>query len=328
MRVFISSTVYDLLDVRAEVADLLRSLGIAPVLNEDTLSAFDVKLDRNSIATCLANVEACDEFIIILDQRYGGSLKDAGFDDFSATHLEYRHAVKHKKPIHFYVRDRLEGDYATWKRNKRNNGDGDEKVNLPWVKDRALLTLLAEHRDLDAKADTSNWFDLFTNSTDLKESIAKRLRNRVTPEQVTAAIARNQFPLFDVATELKFIQERGVGVHVNLIGQLKNVGGSPAFDFSVAWEDEEADSEQTIVAAQQSQTVGFGAVLDAQANTKKRRMTVTYTSAVGVNVTDVFEFVMEANYGRQFGVVGGGYLIDRKFSRTTTPMVEVIEPEE
>ena len=42
MRVFVSSTVFDLLDVRAEVAELLRDLGIAPVMSDEKLSDFAV----------------------------------------------------------------------------------------------------------------------------------------------------------------------------------------------------------------------------------------------------------------------------------------------
>ena len=56
MRIFVSSTVFDLLDVRAEIAELLRELGIAPVMSDDKLSDFDVKQDVNSIETCLLNV--------------------------------------------------------------------------------------------------------------------------------------------------------------------------------------------------------------------------------------------------------------------------------
>jgi hypothetical protein len=92
MRVFISSTAYDLLDVRAELASMLRSIGITPVLSDDKLSAFEVQPDKNSIETCLVNLRACDEAIFLLDRRYGSSLKGAGFDDVSATHLEYQTA--------------------------------------------------------------------------------------------------------------------------------------------------------------------------------------------------------------------------------------------
>ena len=119
MKVFISSTVFDLLDVRAEVADLLQSCGIKSVLSDDKLSDFTIQADKNSIETCLVNADACDEMIVILDKRYGPRLGKHGYDDVSATHLEYRHFLKTKRQVHFFVRDRLEGAHGIWKSNGR-----------------------------------------------------------------------------------------------------------------------------------------------------------------------------------------------------------------
>ena len=115
-KVFISSTVYDLLDIRAEVEQLLRDMRLVPVLSGSATSGFQPLADQNSIETCLANLRQCDAMIIILCQRYGPSLAPAGFPDLSATHLEYREAKNLGKPIHMYVRDRLEGDYGIVRR--------------------------------------------------------------------------------------------------------------------------------------------------------------------------------------------------------------------
>jgi hypothetical protein len=49
------------------------------------------------------------------------------FGKVSATHAEYIEARRHNKPIHFYVRDRLDGDFAAW----RKNGSKDDFVG-PW----------------------------------------------------------------------------------------------------------------------------------------------------------------------------------------------------
>src|SRR4051812_7537858 len=118
MRVFISSTAYDLIDIRAELFEYFKSLGIIPILSDNSLSDFTIEHNINSIETCLANVDRADEVVVILDKRYGPSLKSAGYDDVSATHLEFRRAIERRKPIHFFVRDRLEADFSIWKKNK------------------------------------------------------------------------------------------------------------------------------------------------------------------------------------------------------------------
>lgn len=71
MKIFISSTVYDLIDIRAEISALFELFGIASILSDDKLSDFQVRPDRNSIETCLVNVEKSDDVIVILDQRHG-----------------------------------------------------------------------------------------------------------------------------------------------------------------------------------------------------------------------------------------------------------------
>ena len=111
MKVFISSTCYDLLDLRAEVKEDLRDLGVAVLLSDQKDSEFLIpsSADMNSIEACLVNVRQADVMIVILSQRYGPNLGSL-FGDVSATHAEYNEARKLNKPIHFYVRDRLDAD--------------------------------------------------------------------------------------------------------------------------------------------------------------------------------------------------------------------------
>jgi hypothetical protein len=94
MKVFISSTVFDLIDVRAELEALIRDMGLSPVMSDSSTSDFSVKPDANSIETCLVNVRASDIMLVILSNRYGPSLEKAGFPALSATHLEYKEAIK------------------------------------------------------------------------------------------------------------------------------------------------------------------------------------------------------------------------------------------
>ena len=49
MNVFISSTCYDLIDLRSELEDFFRQSGLIPVLSDSLSSEFQVLPDRNSI---------------------------------------------------------------------------------------------------------------------------------------------------------------------------------------------------------------------------------------------------------------------------------------
>jgi hypothetical protein len=95
--IFISSTCYDLIDLRAELEDHIRDLGLLPVMSDRPTSEFEVDGYKDSITTCLENVRKCPTFLCILSNRYGPRLGKVGFEDVAATHLEYRAAREHKK---------------------------------------------------------------------------------------------------------------------------------------------------------------------------------------------------------------------------------------
>jgi hypothetical protein len=195
MRVFVSSTCYDLIDLRAELEAFFRQAGVEPVMSDSLISDFQVSPDQNSIETCLANIRTCEHFIIILSSRYGPTLDKAGYPEVSATHLEYLEAKKSEIPIHMYVRDRLEADFAIWKSN-RDKPD----LKLTWCRsttDRRVFELLEEHRKLERTAG-NNWLWVFRNSLELKERIRLDFRDALASAAVQALFSAGNLPLLEV----------------------------------------------------------------------------------------------------------------------------------
>jgi hypothetical protein len=221
MRVFICSTCYDLIDTRAELEAFLREAGVEPVLSDSLDSEFQVLPDRNSIETCLANVRNCDQFIMILSNRYGPSLKKAGFEDISATHLEYQTAIKQQMPVHVFVRDRLEGDYATWKANKKK-----PNLQLPWCEgkhNRRVFELLEEHRKLVGESRKNNWLYVFRDSTEIKRHLTKLFKEAFARSVAAKVAANGRVPFFEISAT--YI---GYNPHNHLVAfdmRIKNLGG-------------------------------------------------------------------------------------------------------
>jgi hypothetical protein len=201
MRVFICSTCYDLIDLRAELKEFFREAGVEPVLSDSLDSEFQVNPESNSIETCLANVRNCDAFVIILSNRYGPSLKSAGFDDVSATHLEYLEAVKYKKPIFMYVRDRLEADYSIWHKNKNT-----PNLKLLWCKesqDQRIFEVLKSHRELSNTKPKNNWFWMFKDSVELKQRLAKDFKEPFARAMVERLFSEGRIPCFEITGQVK-----------------------------------------------------------------------------------------------------------------------------
>ncbi|MBL6987593.1 MAG: DUF4062 domain-containing protein [Methylobacter sp.] len=316
MRVFISSTVYDLIDIRAELAEQLRAIGITPVLSDDKLSDFRVQHDVNSIETCLVNVESCDEFLLILDQRYGPTLEKFDYEKVSATHLEYQRAIEKKIPVRVYVRDRLEADFAIWKRNGRTSS-----VIFSWVKDIGLFELLDKHGGLEANPITSNWYSTFTSSIDLKAAITKHFEKRILPERLVDAIQNNVFPLFDIKVEATFLDTQvGVGDRFKFEIYLTNISRVPAFNFEVYWADGDKKIEKDLFfSPSQSVLMGFLWIVGSS-NAVEKFLVVEYESPIGVSVRDQFCITGHIISG---GIMSSGRLIDRKFRRSAGVSLEI-----
>lgn len=221
---FICSTCYDLVDLRAELQSELVNMGLTPVLSDQAASDFTVAPDANSIESCLANVRACDIFVIVLSQRYGPSLQTAGYDDISASHLEYRTARRLAKPIYMYVRDRLEGEYSVWKRNRQRN------LRLAWVKrgDEGVFDLLEEHRELVGRTEGSNWIWTFRDSVDLRRRLRRDLGIQSASAALTELLQSGRVPLL-LAGGQGWPSRRGANM-IELQIVVRNVGTAPAID--------------------------------------------------------------------------------------------------
>jgi hypothetical protein len=81
-RVFISSTFYDLKQVRSSLEVFIRGLGFDPVLSEKGSIAYtpDVPLDES----CYREAQGCDVFVLIIGGRYGSEVSGDKRDESNA----------------------------------------------------------------------------------------------------------------------------------------------------------------------------------------------------------------------------------------------------
>ena len=97
--VFVSSTCYDLKQIRADIKDFIeKQLGYEAVLSD--YDSFPLAPDIGTVENCLRAVkERADIFILVVGGRYG-SLTDTGK---SVTNLEYIHARAQNIPIYVFI---------------------------------------------------------------------------------------------------------------------------------------------------------------------------------------------------------------------------------
>ena len=115
--VFVSSTCYDLKQVREDIKDFFENTyGFEAILSE--FNSFPIDPAIGTCDNCLNNVDNyADFFILIIGNRYG-YITDQGK---SITNLEYLHAKAKNIPIFVFVDKQLYATWNVWKSNKDGN---------------------------------------------------------------------------------------------------------------------------------------------------------------------------------------------------------------
>ncbi|HUT04796.1 MAG TPA: DUF4062 domain-containing protein [bacterium] len=111
--VFVSSTCYDLAQVRHDLRLFIESLGMMPVLSE--FNSFPVDPSLDAVGNCLAAVkDKADVFVLIIGGRYG-SETDTGK---SVTNLEYLQAKAKGIPRYVFIQKGILANLPVWQNNK------------------------------------------------------------------------------------------------------------------------------------------------------------------------------------------------------------------
>src|ERR1051325_970096 len=114
--VFVSSTCYDLLQVRADIRGFIESLGFNPILSN--YNSFPTDPDVNPVENCFKVVdESADIFVLIVGSRYGSTPGGAK----AVTNLEYLRARAKGIPVYAFVQKSILNILPVWRANQQGN---------------------------------------------------------------------------------------------------------------------------------------------------------------------------------------------------------------
>ena len=155
---FVSSTCYDLSQVRADLRDFAESIGMEPILSE--FDSFPVNPNQNTLCNCLEAVKTrTDIFVLVVGGRYG-SITDAGK---SITNLEYFEAKAKGIPKYVFVKEDVLTLLPIWKTNP--DADYSSAVDNP-----SLFEFISDLRD---SGDV--WVFPFSNAQSIITTLRKQL---------------------------------------------------------------------------------------------------------------------------------------------------------
>lgn len=155
---FLSSTCYDLSQVRADLREFSESIGLEPILSE--FDSFPVNPNQDTLSNCLEAVKnRADIFVLVIGGRYG-SIADTGK---SITNLEYFEAKAKGIPKYIFVKDDILALLPIWKANP----DADYSSA---VDNSSLFEFIASLRD---SGDV--WVFPFSNAQSIISTLKKQL---------------------------------------------------------------------------------------------------------------------------------------------------------
>lgn len=137
MRVFISSTCYDLSLLRSQLRLFIKNLGYDPIMSDYEDVLYDPRIHTHT--SCVDEVRNCDMLILIIGSRFGGratpeALNKVNFDVLknesvsvdalkekeclSVTQLEVLKAIENSMPVYTFIDKRVWHDHNLYEKNK------------------------------------------------------------------------------------------------------------------------------------------------------------------------------------------------------------------
>jgi MYXO-CTERM domain-containing protein len=117
--VFVSSSCYELRDLRSAIRAWLTNLGLTPMMSDE--GGFPHVDGMPPYATCLRVVEECPLVVGVIDRQYGRAFDDWGpypqHTGCAPTHAELRHALDLGKRVLIYVHDDTWNFYEVWRKH-------------------------------------------------------------------------------------------------------------------------------------------------------------------------------------------------------------------
>lgn len=114
-RVFISSTFYDLKQIRSDVGSFIESLGYDAIMHERSEIPF---AQQNSLdVDCCREVSTCDIVVCVIGKMFGSKASDS---ELSITMRELEQAFKDRKLVYVFIDKEVYCENKIYRKNKGN----------------------------------------------------------------------------------------------------------------------------------------------------------------------------------------------------------------
>lgn len=203
LRVFVSSTCYDLSSIRAQLRLFIASLGHDPVMSDFNDVLYDPRVHTHT--SCIEEVAGCDVVVLLVGSRFGGAaIPDAlakldfdslfkesksidvlkSRDNISVTQLEVLKAVEQGIPVFSFIEDRVWHDHALYEKNKGK--PIIDQIEFPSIQRKDTAVFIFEFINFLRLRVRNNSVFAFSKTQDIEETLRRQwsgLLQRLVNEQ-------------------------------------------------------------------------------------------------------------------------------------------------
>lgn len=160
-RIFISSTFFDLKQIRADLDLFFDQLGYEPVRNEEG----DIPYGKEEALEeyCYKEIKGVDILVSIIGGRFGTESKR---NDSSISQMELKAALTENKQIYIFIDKNVLSEYETYLLNK------ESETKYRYVDDTRIYSFIEEIKSLNANNNIKGFETVSDISRYLKEQLA------------------------------------------------------------------------------------------------------------------------------------------------------------
>jgi len=191
LKVFVSSTCYDLSILRSQLRVFIQSLGYEPIMSDYEDVMYDPR--KHTHTSCVDEVKNCDILVLIIGARFGGkakpeTLKKIDFEalkkenrkvdvlkqeaNFSVTQLEVLKAVESNIPIYTFIDKRVWHDHSLYEKNK--GSEIVDKIIFPSIEKQETAKYIFEFINFVRLRDNNNNIYPFEKGMDIEDILRKQ----------------------------------------------------------------------------------------------------------------------------------------------------------
>jgi len=214
LRIFVSSTCYDLGVIRSELRPFITSLGYEPVMSDYSDILYDSRSHTHE--NCIKEVPNCDMVLLIIGSRFGGTgipsvlenfdfdtIKDLSSkttileekDKLSITQLEILKAVEQSIPVYAFIDENVLHDHHVYEKNKDKPAVIKE-IEFPSIQKKETAKYIFEFINFLTHRTTNNSIAGFSRLDEIKSTLVgqwSQLFQRLLSENRTQRVESKRY---------------------------------------------------------------------------------------------------------------------------------------